>query len=59
MAEVVNLRSRRKAAGRAAARQTADENAARHGRSRAEKELEAARAEKAARDLDQHRRDPD
>jgi len=59
MAEVINLRSRRKAADRAADRQTADQNAAHHGRTKAEKALEAARAEKAARDLDQHRRDPD
>ncbi len=57
MAEIVNLRQRRKAADRAAARAKADQNAARHGRSRAEKELDRARTEKAKRDLDAHARD--
>ncbi len=57
MAEIVNLRQRRKAAGRAAERAKADENAARHGRTRAEKELERARSEKADRHLDGHARD--
>ena len=58
MAEIVNLRQRRKAAARDAARQQGHENAARFGRSRALRDLEQARAEKAARDLDGAKRDP-
>jgi hypothetical protein len=57
MAEIVNLRTARKQAARKAARDKGDENAARHGRSKAEKALEAARAEKAKRDLDGHARE--
>jgi hypothetical protein len=52
MAEIVNLRTARKAAERDAARVKARENAAKHGRSKALKALEAARAAKASRDLD-------
>ncbi len=48
MAEVVNLRQ---------ARKQADGNAAKFGRSKAERDLERAQAEKAARDLDAHKRD--
>lgn len=59
MAEVVNLRTARKAAERDAARVKATENAAKHGRSKALKALEAARAEKARRDLDGAKRDAD
>ena len=58
MAEIVNLRQKRKEAARKAARAQADLNAAAHGRSKADKALERARADKAARDLDGHRRDP-
>lgn len=57
--EVVNLRQRRKAATRQAAKVQADANAAKFGRTRAEREAEAARAGKAARDLDGHRRETD
>jgi hypothetical protein len=57
MGEVVNLRAARKAAERHAARQKATENAAVHGRSKALKALEAARAEKAMRDLDGAKRE--
>jgi hypothetical protein len=57
MAEIVNLRTRRKQAARDAARQAGTENAARHGRANVDKSLEAARAEKAARDLDGHKRE--
>jgi len=59
MGRVVNLRMARKQAARKAARARADENAARHGLTRAERELQQARTDKAARDLDAHRRDPD
>lgn len=59
MAEIVNLRAKRKAAARAADRATADENAARFGRTKAERTLQTASAEKAARDLAAHKRDPE
>lgn len=59
MAEIVNLRQAKKQAARKAARAKGDENAAKFGRTKAERELQEARAEKAARDLDGHRRDGD
>lgn len=55
MSEVVNLRSARKQAQRAAAQREADQNAARHGRSKAERLLEEAEKTRAARRLDGHR----
>jgi hypothetical protein len=57
MAEIVNLRAKRKEAARKAARTQADANAAKFGQTRAERDLSQARAEKAARDLDAHRKD--
>ena len=57
MAGVVNLRTARKQAARKAARAQGDANAAKFGRSKAEKTLTGARAEKAARDLDGHLRE--
>jgi len=57
MAEVVNLRTRRKQAARDMARDKGSEAAARHGQSRAQKNLTAAQTEKARRDLDGHRRE--
>ena len=54
MAKVINLRQARKTAERAARRTRADENAAKHGRSKAAKSLDKARADKARRDLDGH-----
>ena len=57
MAEIINLRAVRKAKDRDAARAKGDENAAKFGRTKAEKSLEAARAEKARRDLDGHERE--
>lgn len=59
MAEIVNLRQAKKQAARKAARAKGDENAAKFGRTRAERDLERARAEKAARDLEAHKRDGD
>ena len=56
---VLNLNAARKAAARDAAGKQADANAAKFGRTKAEKALEAARKEKAARDLDGHQRDGD
>jgi hypothetical protein len=57
MAEIVNLRAVRKARDRQAARAKGDENAAKFGRSKAEKDLEKAQAEKTRRDLDGHERE--
>ncbi len=57
MAEVVNLRQAKKQAARKAACAEADANAAKFGRTKAEREAEAARAAKAARALDGHRRE--
>ncbi len=59
MAEVVNLRTAKKQAARKAARAAGDVQAAKHGRTKAEKALAEARAEKAARDLEAHRRETD
>jgi hypothetical protein len=58
VSEVVNLRTARKRATRAAERQAASENAARHGSTKAERLRTAAEAEKARRDLDGHKREP-
>ncbi len=49
---VVNLSKARKARDRAAEKAQADVNARKHGRTKAERLLEAARAEKAKRSLD-------
>ena len=58
MSKIINLRQRRKAAERAKARATGDQNAAKFGRSKVEK-AEAARETKALTDhLDGHKRDP-
>lgn len=57
MAEIINLRTARKQAARAADRQKGAQNAALHGRSLAEKTREAEEAKKAARHLDGHRLD--
>lgn len=56
MAQIVNLSRIRKQRKRAADRAEADANAARFGRTRAEREAERRAAEKAARDLDAHLR---
>lgn len=56
-AEVVNLRQVRKARARTEAKAQADANAAKFGRTGAEKARQAAEAKKSARDLDAHRRD--
>ena len=57
MDEIVNLRQAKKQAARKAARFVADANAAKHGRTKAERDLEKARAEKTARALDGHKRE--
>ncbi|MBQ1542005.1 MAG: DUF4169 family protein [Caulobacteraceae bacterium] len=58
MADLINLNKARKARTKADARQAAAENRARHGRTKAEKSLEAARSDKAARLLDDAKREP-
>ena len=57
MAQIVNLRQVRKQNTRAAARVKGTEAAAKNGRSKAQKQLEQAQADKAARDLDGKLRD--
>lgn len=59
MAEIVNLRSMKKQAARKAARAQGDANAAKFGRSKAERGLQQAQAAKAARDLDGKKREQD
>jgi hypothetical protein len=55
----VNLNRVRKQKARAADKARADENSARFGRTKAQKALERAQADKARAMLDQHRRDED
>lgn len=57
MAQIINLRSARKAKAREDQRVKADENAAKHSRSKAEKSLAAAKRAKENRDLDGHERE--
>ena len=59
MAEIVNLRMRRKQDKRRRDEKTAAANRLAHGAGKAEREATAQRRDKAARELDQHRRDPD
>jgi Domain of unknown function (DUF4169) len=57
MGQIVNLRLARKRAQRRAAAEEAAENRSKHGRTKAERTLEAAQSAKTARDLDGHRLD--
>lgn len=57
MAPVINLRQARKTRARDDARRKGDENAAKFGRTRAQKTAEEADAARAASHLDRHRRD--
>lgn len=57
MSKVINLNKARKARDKAEKRATADRNAALHGRSKSDKTLDKSTVDKAARDLDGHRRD--
>lgn len=56
-ADIVNLRHARKQKARAVKSNTAAENRARYGRSKADKRRDAAEAELAARRLDQLKQD--
>ena len=57
MSKVTNLNQFRKSRARDRKRAEADENAIKFGRTKAQKSLDTARAEKARRNLDGHRRD--
>ncbi len=57
MSEPVNLNKFRKAKARAGKQQSAKENRAQFGRTKLDKALEAARASKAASQVDGHRLD--
>ena len=59
MADVVNLRQAKKARKRVEKRAAGDENSARFGRSRVEKDQQRATAEKACTHLDAHKREPE
>ncbi|MDP2084746.1 MAG: DUF4169 family protein [Gemmobacter sp.] len=59
MGDVINLRQAKKQAARKAARVQADANAAKFGRTKSERDLARAQADKAARDLEGHRRESD
>ncbi|ETD87381.1 amidase [Rhodobacter capsulatus B6] len=59
MAEIVNLNRFRKQAARTEAKAAADANAAKFGRTKAQKQREEAEAAKARAALDAHRRDPE
>ena len=55
--KIVNLNRVRKQRQRSLAAQMADENATKFGRTKAQKQLEKARADTAERDLDNHERE--
>ncbi len=57
MSQPVNLNRFRKDRARAEKRARADENAAKHGRTKAQKAAEEKDLERAKSHLDQHRRD--
>ncbi|MCA8869162.1 MAG: DUF4169 family protein [Rhodobacteraceae bacterium] len=59
MPKVVNLTRARKAVSRAKKTLEATENAAKYGRSKADKRLAATKTDKEARQLDQHRLERD
>lgn len=57
MADIVNLRQAKKTRARAKARAEGDAKAAKFGRTKAERDLDEARADKARAHLDAHRRE--
>ena len=59
MGEIVNLRRHRKQLRKAEAARQADQNRARHGRSKHERRLVEAQEKAATSFLDGHRRNPD
>lgn len=58
MTKVINLRQARKEKARKVARAQADENAVRHGQSKATRQRTALEAAKAQAHLDGHKRTP-
>jgi hypothetical protein len=58
MAELINLNRARKAKARAGKEAAADANRVKHGRTKAEKAAARLEVERAARKLDDSRRDP-
>ena len=58
MAEVINLRQAKKSLARVKKRAQGDENAAKFGRTKAQRRLEDSEAEKARAALDAHEREP-
>ena len=59
MGDVINLRQARKARDRKAVEQAAAEARALHGRTKAQRKLEKAEAEKLSRTVDQAKLEPD
>ena len=59
MAEIINLRAAKKARSKSEARAQADANAAKFGRTKAERSLDQAREGKAQATLDAHKRASD
>jgi hypothetical protein len=57
MAELINLRRARKARARSEKEKTADANRIVHGTPKSVRNLAKARGDKAARDLDAHKKD--
>lgn len=57
MADIITLRTAKKALARAEARAQGDANAAKFGRTKAQKAAEKAQADKAARFLQGHQRE--
>ncbi len=57
MADIINLNAAKKAAVRAKARAQGDENAAKFGRSKAQKLAEKVQADKVKANLDAHKRE--
>ena len=58
MSDIVNLNQFKKKKARQDEKRRADENAVKFGRTKAEKELEKARAAQARKALDAHRKEP-
>jgi hypothetical protein len=58
MAEIINLNRARKVKTKVEEKARAAVNRVAHGRTRAEKALERARADKAQRHIDGHKREP-
>ncbi|WP_113911303.1 DUF4169 family protein [Roseovarius dicentrarchi] len=54
----INLNRARKQRARDDAKKLSDENAVRFGRTKAQKQLEKARSDKAAKAVDSHKREP-